>query len=188
MSGPIRLSHPRASALRGRRINGVVAVLALCVVLGGLSPSSVQAQKSIDFFTTGSVRSTLVFTNQIVPDVYAFFATVGELIRVETSNNSFDTTLRVIGPDASISLFDDDSGTGSASRLVFTAADTGAYLVVVSSFSGNPGGGDYTLNFARGAAAQSLSVSSASSVVGGEPTQGESMSPGENPPEAKPGR
>src|SRR6266849_10106486 len=148
MSGSVRLSKPRASALRGRRMNGVLVVMATLVVLGGLSPSLAQAQKFINFNTTGSVRSTLVFTNQISPDVYAFFATAGERIRVQTSNNSFDTTLRVIGPDAAITLFDDDGGSVPpasvfASRLVFTAADTGWYLVVVSSFSGNPGGGDY---------------------------------------------
>jgi hypothetical protein len=145
MSGPGRLRTPQASACRWRRLPGVGAVLATLVVGGGLFPSRAQAQKNIFFTTTGSVRSTLVFTNQISPDVYAFFATAGERIRVQTSNNSFDTTLRVIGPDAAINLFDDDGGSVPpasvlASRLVFTAADTGWYLVVVSSFSGNPGG------------------------------------------------
>ncbi len=110
MSGSVRLSKPRASALRGRRMNGVLVVMATLVVLDGLSPSLAQAQKFINFNTTGSVTSTLVFTNQIVPDVYSFFATAGERIRVQTSNNSFDTTIRVIGPDAAINLFDDDGG------------------------------------------------------------------------------
>lgn len=126
--------------------------------------------KDINFTTTGSVRSTLLFGNFISPDVYSFFATVGEQIRVETSDTSVDTTIRVIGPDASINLFDDDGGAGLASRLVFTAADTGIYIVVVSSFSGNPGGGDYTLNFARGSAAlQALSELKVA------PEQGKSM-------------
>jgi hypothetical protein len=164
-------------------MNSVLVVMAMLGVLGGLSPSAAQAQKNINFTTTGSVISTLVFGNQISPDVYSFFATAGELIRVETSNNSFDTTIRVIGPDASINLFADDGGAGTASRLVFTAADTGTYIVVVSSFSGNPGGGNYTLNFARGSfAASSLNVLS----VGADPTQGESMSDVENPVEEKP--
>ncbi len=185
MSGPGRLRTPQASACRWRRIPGVVAVLATLVVGGGLFPSRAQAQKNIFFTTTGSVRSTLVFTNQISPDVYAFFATAGERIRVQTSNNSFDTTLRVIGPDAAITLFDDDGGSVPpasvfASRLVFTAADTGWYLVVVSSFSGNPGGGDYTLQFARGAAASALEAVSA------DPQRGESMSDVDNVAEEKP--
>jgi hypothetical protein len=47
--------------------------------------------KDINFATTGSVRSTLLFGNFIVPDVYSFMATVGEQIRVETSNTSIDT-------------------------------------------------------------------------------------------------
>ena len=136
--------------------------------------------KNINFTTTGSVRSTLLFGNFISPDVYYFFATVGEQIRVETSNTSVDTTIRVIGPDAFINLFDDDGGVGLASRLVFTAADTGYYIVVVSSFSGNPGGGDYTLNFARGSAAlQALNE------LREDPEQGKSMPDLDNPMEVK---
>ncbi len=182
MSGSVRLSKPRASALRGRRMNGVLVVMATLVVLDGLSPSLAQAQKFINFNTTGSVTSTLVFTNQIVPDVYSFFATAGERIRVQTSNNSFDTTIRVIGPDAAINLFDDDGGGNLASRLVFTAADTGAYIVVVSSFSGNPGGGNYTLNFARGSFALQA-VSALSREV--DPGHGEFMPDVDNPEEVK---
>jgi pre-peptidase len=174
-------SQPRRAARRWQRMSGLVAVLALGVALAGLVPSTAHAQKSIDFFTTGSVRSTLVFTNQIVPDTYYFFATAGEYIRVQTSYNAFDTTLRVVGPDVSINLFDDDSGGGTASRLTFYAADTGAYIVVVSSFSGNPGGGDYTLTFARGAYAASSGASPADEAQ----APGESLAPGVNEPQAK---
>jgi hypothetical protein len=159
-------------------MSGMIGVLALGVALAGLVPSTAHAQKSIDFFTTGSVRSTLVFSNQIVPDTYYFFATAGERIRVRTSNNAFDTTIRVVGPDASISLFDDDSGGGLASNLAFTAADTGAYIVVVSSFSGNPGGGDYTLEFARGTAAYAASADA-------DDRPNETMDPGVNEIQAK---
>ena len=181
MIGSFTKSQPRRAARRWRRMSSLLAGLAVCGVLAGLAPSTAHAQKSIDFFTTGSVRSTLVFTNQIVPDTYYFFATAGERIRVRTSNNAFDTTLRVVGPDASISLFDDDSGGGLASNLAFTAADTGAYIVVVSSFSGNPGGGDYTLTFARGASAASSVASPADEAQ----APGESLSPGVNEPETK---
>jgi hypothetical protein len=136
--------------------------------------------KNIHFTTTGSVTSTLLFNNLISPDVYTFFAAAGERIRLETSNAAFDTTIRVVGPDAAINLFDDDGGAGLASRLVFTAADTGWYIAVVSSFSGNPGGGNYTLNFARGAAA-----TQALSEVGEDAEQGTSMPEFENQAEAK---
>jgi len=136
------------------KLRTLLVVAVTLIVLGGLSPSTVQGQKFINFNTSGTVRATLVFTNQIVPDVYSFFANAGELLRVETSNAAFDTTLRVIGPDAAFNLFDDDGGVGLHSRIRFNAADTGAYIVVVSSFSGNPGGGTYDLTFARGAAAK----------------------------------
>ena len=138
--------------------------------------------KNINFTTTGSVTSTLVFGNLISPDVYSFFAQAGEQIRLETSNTAFDTTIRVVGPDAAIDLFDDDGGDGLDSRLVFTAADTGSYIAVVSSFSGNPGGGDYTLTFARGAAARQ-----ALSEAGADTEQGKSMSEFENQVEVKEG-
>jgi hypothetical protein len=138
--------------------------------------------KNIDFNTTGSVTSTLVFTNQIVPDVYSFPAAQGEQIRLETSNTSLDTTIRVVGPDAAIDLFDDDGGAGLASRLVFTAADTGFYIAIVSTFSGNPPGGNYTLTFARGAAALQ-----AVSEVSEDTEHGKSSSELENPVDAKKG-
>jgi hypothetical protein len=141
----------------------------LVAALAGLGTSSAHAQKNLDFNSTGSVTSSLVFSNQVVPDVYEFFASAGEQIRVQTVNNGFDTTIRVIGPDASINLFDDDSGGSLASRLLFTAADTGAYIVIVSSFSGNPvpvGRNNYTLSFARGAAAAQLNGLVAESEAG----------------------
>jgi Bacterial pre-peptidase C-terminal domain len=138
--------------------------------------------KNINFSTTGSVTSTLVFGNFISPDVYSFFAQAGQQIRLETSNASFDTTIRVVGPDAAIDLFDDDGGDGLASRLVFTTEDTGTYIAVVSSFSGNPGGGNYTLNFARGAAALQ-----AVSEVSEDTEHGKSMPEFENEVEVKEG-
>lgn len=182
MSDSFRLSKPSASSLRWCRMSRVLGVLATLVALGGMFPSIALAEKNINFTTTGSVKSTLLFTNQISPDVYSFFVpTAGEQIRVQTSNNSFDTTIRVIGPDGFINLFDDDGGGNLASRLVFTAADAGTYIVVVSSFSGNPGGGDYTLNFARGSAAlQSLTELR---VV---PDEGKSMPDVNNPVQVKP--
>ena len=139
--------------------------------------------KNINFSTIGSVTSTLVFGNQISPDIYSFFAEAGEQIRLETSNTNVDTTIRVVGPDAAINLFDDDGGEGLASRLAFTTADTGTYIAVVSSFSGNPGGGNYTLDFARGAAALQ-----AVDEAGEDAGQGKSMPEFENRVEVKAGR
>jgi hypothetical protein len=155
--------------------------LAALLALGGLTPAHAHAQKNINFSGTGSLTSSILFTNQISPDVYSFFAEAGQQIRLQTSNNGFDTTLRVIGPDSALSLFDDDSAGGLASRIVFTVPDTGSYIVVVSSFSGNPitGSGTYTLTFARGVGALA---------AGREPTGGNtgvSQQGGNNPVEPK---
>lgn len=157
--------------------NRQVVTIVIAVWLAGLCPAVVHGQKFINFSTTGTIRSTLVFGNQIVPDVYLFFAQAGETIRLETSNSSFDTTLRVVGPDAAFDIFDDDSGIGTNSRIHFTTPDTGGYIVIVSSFSGNPGGGTYDLTIARGAAAKSNAIQ-------GEPT-GQFMPELENPVEVK---
>ncbi|WP_089941055.1 hypothetical protein [Candidatus Entotheonella palauensis] len=72
-------------------------------------------------------------------------------MRLDVNSNNFDTTVRVVGPDAAINLFDDDGGPGVNSRLTFTARDVGFYIIVVSSFSGNPprGNGAYTLRMER---------------------------------------
>src|SRR5215470_17259282 len=67
MLGRERVSTSQASTRSWRRLSGLMAVMALGVALGGLVPSSAHAQKNINFFTSGSVNSTLVFGNQIVP-------------------------------------------------------------------------------------------------------------------------
>ena len=179
MIGSLTQSQPRRAARRWQWMSGMIGVLALGVALAGLIPSPAHAQKDINFNTTGSVRATLLFSNQIHPDTYYFFATAGEYIRLETSNNTFDTTIRVVGPNAATNLFDDDSGVGNASRLVFYAGETGAYIVVVSSFYGSPGGGDYTLTFARGAYAYAASAAA-------DYTHNQSMDPGEAETHTKP--
>ena len=174
MIGSFTKSQPRRAARRWQQMSGMIGVLALGVALAGLIPATAHAQKDINFNTTGSVRSTLLFSNQIHPDTYYFFATAGEYIRLQTSNlaSGLDTTIRVVGPNAATSLFDDDSGGGHASRLVFYAGETGAYIVVVSSYYGTPGGGDYTLTFARGAYAYAASAAA-------DDTHNQSMDPGE---------
>ncbi|MBI3949621.1 MAG: PPC domain-containing protein [Acidobacteria bacterium] len=162
------------------RLRKWVVMTVTFVVLAGFSPSTAWGQKDINFSTVGTITSTLLFGNFVVPDVYSFFAEAGEMLRIETSNSVFDPTLRVVGPDAEIVLFDDDSGAGDNARIVFRAEDTGVYLVIVSSFSGNPGGGSYTLTFARGAAALQSTRA--------EPSVGRHRLDVENPVELKPER
>jgi hypothetical protein len=164
---------------RGAALGATVAILA------GFSASNAYATKNINFDTTGSVRSTLAFNNQVVPDVYEFFASAGETIVLATSATTIDTTIRVVGPDASISLFNDDNGTNLLSRLTFTAADTGAYIVIVSSFSGNPvsiSAAEYTLTLARGAQA----ARAATLDLDADAESGQSNAEAFNPSEDKP--
>ena len=68
-------------------------------------------------------------------------------------------------------------------REVFTAADTGAYIVIVSSFSGNPvsiSAAEYTLTLARGAqAARAAPLDLAADAESG-PSNAEAVNPSED--------
>ncbi|WP_143301516.1 PPC domain-containing protein [Candidatus Entotheonella palauensis] len=120
----------------------VVFVLALSVVM--LAASLAHAQKNINFATGGTIAATLLFGNVIHPDSYVFRAEAGDSFQIDVTSSQFDATLRVVGPDAAIVLFNDDA-VGFDPSLFFTASDSGYYLVIVSSFSGNAPGGDYLL-------------------------------------------
>ncbi|WP_218673887.1 hypothetical protein, partial [Candidatus Entotheonella palauensis] len=63
--------------------------------------------------------------------------------------------------------------------LFFTAADSGFYLAIVSSFSGNAPGGAYTLTMSA------MRISSLDVQDAGEPREGESAQGGYNEPETK---
>lgn len=114
----------------------------------------------------------------IQPDVYSFFAVAGDSFQIDIVSSEFDPTLRVVGPDAAIALFSDDV-VGLNPSLFFTAADSGFYLAIVSSFSGNAPGGAYTLTMSA------LRNSTLDVQDAGESREGESSQRGYNESEAK---
>ncbi len=122
-----------------------VAVLSIAWVNNGYT------QKNINFTGPFTIEETLLFGTQVYPDTYVFRLDFGDRVRLDVNSSDFDTTIRVVGPNAAIALFDDDGGPGLNSRLTFTAADTGYYIAVVSTFSGTAlsGRGDYTLRLQR---------------------------------------
>ncbi len=125
----------------------ILALIALQAFV--VSPS--YAQKDIDLVGPFTLSGNLLFNNQVHPDTYVLHLDINEGLLLNASSSIFDITLRVVGPNAAIELFDDDNGPGSDARLQFTAADAGWYIIVVSSFSGNPptGNGAYTLRVER---------------------------------------
>jgi hypothetical protein len=84
--------------------------------------------------------------------VWVFRNPTRQTITIDTEGSAFDTMLLVrrdncMGPDLAC---DDDSGTGTNSRIVLTNADPGTYFVVVDGFGGNSGA--YRLNLRLGSA------------------------------------
>ena len=93
-------------------------------------------------------------------EYYAFTVTAGSTIVLDIDGASFDSTVRLYGPDQTSLAFNDDAnpdgGNATDSQLSFTATQTGVYYVAVGrwqSGSGQnvvsnapPAGGTYTLH------------------------------------------
>ncbi|MBL8684475.1 MAG: caspase family protein [Myxococcales bacterium] len=81
---------------------------------------------------------------------YAVLLQQGERVQIDL-RASFDTVLRVVSPDGQESENDDVSNGVLDSRLVFTAASTGIYRVIATSYRPNDRGA-FRLSVARGSA------------------------------------
>ena len=122
----------------------------LLTILFCFAPASVRAQKKLDWQYTGSVSATLIANPNVTADVYSVEAVEGERLVFNTTLTDIDTTIRVVGPDAAINIFNDDrNGQDLTSNIAFVAPRSGTYLVIVSSYRGEGSGGDYALNFER---------------------------------------
>ena len=78
-------------------------------------------------------------------DIYRFTGTAGQRVRAEMTSDAFDTYLQLSDADGALLAEDDDgAGDGTNSRLVFTLAADGEYLVEARAFS-DESEGDYSL-------------------------------------------
>lgn len=105
-------------------------------------------------------HATVVATTHGGFEYYAFTVTAGSTITLDIDGASFDSTLRLFGPDQASLAFNDDAnpdgGNATDSQLTFTATTTGVYYVAVgrwASGTGNdvvsnepPAGSTYTLH------------------------------------------
>lgn len=97
-------------------------------------------------------------------DAYAFRARAGERFTIDLTSEAFDPVVRVgqmqAGEFSELAMNDDTLETGLNSRLMFTAPDTGDYIIRATPLS--PGEtGAYQLALARGpepAAAQAIEI------------------------------
>ncbi len=91
---------------------------------------------------SGDLNSfSCVFSNRTA-QTYSFAGTAGQQISISMDSTIFDTFLYLVSPTGTILASDDDSGTGTNSRIpagagVFTLPSTGTYRVMAAAFSGS---------------------------------------------------
>jgi hypothetical protein len=91
--------------------------------------------------TTGSCQ----LTDQSYIDFYGFSGTAGQQVTITMTSSVFDTYLFLIRSDGTtVAAFDDDSGGGTNSRIVFALDATGTWFVGANAFDPNTVGA-YTL-------------------------------------------
>lgn len=120
-------------------------------------------------------------------DAYSFRARQGQRFAVALDSEAFDPVLRigrnVGGTFVQLAENDDGPDSGLNSRLVFTAPETGDYLIRVTPLD-VAGTGAYSLSLRDGpppAAAQSIAIGA---TVDGELTSGDGKSEGDRPADA----
>lgn len=120
-------------------------------------------------------------------DAFSFRARQGDRIALSLNSDAFDPVLRVgrMEAGAFVQLAENDDGpdTGLNSRLIFTAPDTGDYLVRVTPLGG-AGAGAYSLGLQEGPPpimAQSIAIGA---TVEGELTAADGKSESDTPADA----
>lgn len=76
-------------------------------------------------------------------DFWEFQGTSGMTVTIDMSSNDFDSFLFLLDPSPGVVATDDDSGSGSNARIVYTLDSTGSWAIGANSFA--PGTGNYTL-------------------------------------------
>jgi len=130
-------------------------------------PTAVSLDASFDLLSRADVANSTTIPHATVNatahgaiEYYAFTVAAGQTMLLDIDNGSFDTTLRLFGPNGvEIASNDDanpDGGPATDSQLSFTATTTGVYYVAVGQWAANsggtftssapPAGGTYTLH------------------------------------------
>ncbi len=110
-------------------------------------PTCVAADIACNSTVNGMLQTTdCALTDGTFIDFHFFDGTAGEQVTVELESADFDTFLFLIDPNAAPVETDDDGGSGTNSRIVFTLGSTGGWSIGANNFAaltGDPG--DYTL-------------------------------------------
>ena len=111
----------------------ILAVIALVLVFAALPV--VYAQGG-----TIEVGQTVDGTLNDSQATYQLSLAEGQAVSISLSSSDFDTYLEVQDKAGNQLAYDDDSGSGTDSALVFVAPSAGVYNLVVHAFSGNATG------------------------------------------------
>ena len=86
-------------------------------------------------------------------DFWEFEGFGGQTVTIDLMSDDFDTFLFLIDPTLDIAAFDDDGGSGTNSRIVYTLDASGTWTIGANAFSLGATG-DYTLSLACSAPPQ----------------------------------
>src|SRR5262249_21040825 len=104
---------------------------------GGGNSGPVASSRSIAVGQT--ITGTLTSSDELYPDTtyyerYSLSARTGQDITIDLSSSDFDPVLIVRGA-ADSSIINDDGGPGCASRVAFTARNSGPFTILVNTTS-----------------------------------------------------
>jgi Ca2+-binding RTX toxin-like protein len=136
------------------------------IVNGGFA-QAVSLDSGFDLLPSSAIansttipHATVVGTSHGGIEYYAFTVTAGSTITLDIDGASFDSTLRLFGPNQASLAFNDDAnpdgGNDTDSQLTFTATQSGVYYVAVARWQSGtgtdvvsdapPAGATYTLH------------------------------------------
>ena len=108
------------------------------------APTAARPALPLYYINVGEILELDIIDER--PSVSFFDAVRGSQYAIETHLGSIsDTVLRLTGPGG-VRLEDDDSGDGAASRLTWTASESGQYYIEVQGYGGATGSYRLSLN------------------------------------------
>lgn len=134
----------------GAATGGAPDILKGSAVANGGFGQAVSLDNGFDLLATTAIansttipHATVVATTHGGFEYYAFTVAAGSTITLDIDGASFDSTLRLYGPDQASVAFNDDSnpdgGNDTDSQLSFTATQSGVYYVAVGRWASGTG-------------------------------------------------
>ncbi len=128
------------------------------------TPAASQPEVSYGSLSANSLR---LETDNSPYAVHEISAVAGETFEITMESTDFDTYLLLFDPAGNLLAEDDDAGGGTNSRITFTAATSGTYVVYANSY-GPDASGSYSLSV-RGGGGQRATPSAVSGSAVSEP-------------------